>query len=38
MNVALADSSVRTVSPGISQRTWTSALLPDEGQALGSDW
>ena len=38
MNVALADSSVRGVSPGVSQRTWASALLPDDGQPLGNDW
>jgi prepilin-type processing-associated H-X9-DG protein len=38
MNVALADSSVRVVAPSISQQTWTRALLPTDGQTLGSDW
>ncbi len=38
MNVALADGSVRVVSPAISQATWTSALLPDDGTPLGADW
>jgi prepilin-type processing-associated H-X9-DG protein len=38
MNVCLADGSGRVVSPAISQTTWTNALLPDDGNALGSDW
>jgi prepilin-type N-terminal cleavage/methylation domain-containing protein/prepilin-type processing-associated H-X9-DG protein len=38
MNVALADGSVRVVNPGISQQTWTYALLPRDGQILGPDW
>jgi prepilin-type processing-associated H-X9-DG protein len=38
MNVALADGSVRGVSPGISQNTWTSALLPRDNLPLGNDW
>jgi prepilin-type N-terminal cleavage/methylation domain-containing protein/prepilin-type processing-associated H-X9-DG protein len=38
MNVALADGSVRNVSPAISQATWTAALLPNDGQPLGGDW
>jgi prepilin-type N-terminal cleavage/methylation domain-containing protein len=38
MNVALADGSVRGVSPSISQTTWTRALLPRDGQVLGNDW
>jgi len=38
MNVAMADSSVRTVSPSVSQLTWTYALLPQDGQTLGNDW
>jgi hypothetical protein len=29
---------VRVVSPGISQTTWTRALLPRDGQVLGNDW
>jgi prepilin-type N-terminal cleavage/methylation domain-containing protein len=38
MNVVLADASVRNVSPGVSQLTWTHALLPRDGQVLGNDW
>jgi prepilin-type N-terminal cleavage/methylation domain-containing protein/prepilin-type processing-associated H-X9-DG protein len=38
MNVALADGSVRLVSPAISQQTWTTALLPRDGGVPGSDW
>jgi len=38
MNVCLADGSVRVVTPAISQQTWTNALLPRDGQILGSDW
>jgi prepilin-type processing-associated H-X9-DG protein len=38
MNVTLADGSVRNVSPAITQATWTNAMLPTDGQALGSDW
>jgi prepilin-type N-terminal cleavage/methylation domain-containing protein len=38
MNVALVDSSVRSVSPAVSPLTWTYALLPNDGQPLGSDW
>jgi prepilin-type N-terminal cleavage/methylation domain-containing protein len=38
MNVAMGDGSVRSVSSGISQATWTQALLPRDGQPLGSDW
>ena len=38
MNVALADGSVRLVSPSISQQTWTAALLPRDGNSLGNDW
>jgi prepilin-type processing-associated H-X9-DG protein len=38
MNVALMDGSVRFVKAGISQATWTSALLPNDGTPLGSDW
>jgi prepilin-type N-terminal cleavage/methylation domain-containing protein len=36
--VALGDGSVRTVSPGISGLTWRNAVLPKDGQVLGSDW
>jgi prepilin-type N-terminal cleavage/methylation domain-containing protein len=38
MNVVLADSSVRVVTPAVSQATWTRALLPADGQVLGGDW
>jgi len=38
IQVLLMDGSVRTVTPSISQSTWTFAILPDDGQVLGSDW
>jgi prepilin-type N-terminal cleavage/methylation domain-containing protein len=38
LQVALADGSCRTVSPTVSGLTWRNALLPDDGQALGTDW
>jgi prepilin-type N-terminal cleavage/methylation domain-containing protein/prepilin-type processing-associated H-X9-DG protein len=38
MNVAMFDSSVRSVSPSVSQSTWTAVLLPQDGEPLGSDW
>jgi prepilin-type N-terminal cleavage/methylation domain-containing protein/prepilin-type processing-associated H-X9-DG protein len=38
INVALADGSVRTVGTGISQATWTAAMLPRDGTPLGTDW
>jgi hypothetical protein len=38
MNVALMDGSVRNVTAGLSQATWTNALLPNDGQVLGADW
>ncbi len=38
MNVALMDGSVRNISAGLSQQTWTNALNPSDGQVLGSDW
>jgi prepilin-type N-terminal cleavage/methylation domain-containing protein len=38
MNVALMDGSVRNVSAAMSQKTWTNALNPADGQILGSDW
>jgi prepilin-type N-terminal cleavage/methylation domain-containing protein len=34
----LGDGSVRMVSSGISQATWTNALYPNDGNVLGSDW
>lgn len=38
MNVCLADGSARVVTAAVSQQTWTYALLPSDGQTLGSDW
>jgi prepilin-type N-terminal cleavage/methylation domain-containing protein/prepilin-type processing-associated H-X9-DG protein len=38
MNVCLADGSVRVVNPGISQASWTAALLPRDNQNPGNDW
>ncbi len=34
----LGDGSVRTVSSGVSLATWTNAVLPADGNPLGSDW
>ncbi|MFL5240897.1 MAG: DUF1559 domain-containing protein [Gemmataceae bacterium] len=34
----LADGSARGVSGDISQATWTSAIIPDDGRPLGADW
>jgi len=36
--VGLMDGSVRGVTSGVSQATWQSALIPDDGIPLGSDW
>jgi prepilin-type N-terminal cleavage/methylation domain-containing protein len=38
LQVALADGSVRSLSPNISQSTWTYALLPQDGHVLDADW
>jgi prepilin-type N-terminal cleavage/methylation domain-containing protein len=38
MNVALMDGSVRNISASLSQKTWTNALNPSDGQVLGGDW
>jgi len=38
MNVALADGSVRFLSPGISGTTWWNAVIPNDGNVLGNDW
>lgn len=38
MLVALADGSVRTLSPGMSQETYWGAVTPNGGEVLGSDW
>ncbi|MEO2090243.1 MAG: DUF1559 domain-containing protein [Gemmataceae bacterium] len=34
----LADGSVRTVSPNVSDRTFWSAVTPNGGEVLGADW
>jgi type II secretory pathway pseudopilin PulG len=36
--VLLGDASARVVAENISQKTWHSAILPDDGVELGSDW
>jgi len=36
--VALGDGSVRTVSTGVTQTTWYSAINPADGVPLGADW
>jgi prepilin-type N-terminal cleavage/methylation domain-containing protein len=36
--VGLADGSVRGVTASITPATWSSALLPADGNVLGSDW
>jgi prepilin-type N-terminal cleavage/methylation domain-containing protein/prepilin-type processing-associated H-X9-DG protein len=38
MNVALADGSVRVVSPAVSGATWWAAVTPGGGEVLGPDW
>ena len=38
MLVALADGSVRTLSPGMSPATYWAAITPDGGEILGNDW
>jgi type II secretory pathway pseudopilin PulG len=38
LQVALADGSCRTISPGITGLTWRNALIPNDGQLLGPDW
>jgi len=38
MLVGLGDGSVRSVSGSVSVATWRSALLPNDGRVLGSDW
>jgi prepilin-type N-terminal cleavage/methylation domain-containing protein len=38
MLVALADGSVRPLSPGISGPTWWAACTPNGGEVLGTDW
>jgi type II secretory pathway pseudopilin PulG len=36
--VAICDGSVRTVSTGISHKTWKEAMTPNGGEVLGNDW
>jgi prepilin-type N-terminal cleavage/methylation domain-containing protein len=36
--VMLMDGSVRGVSASVSQTTWSEAVVPDDGNTLGSDW
>ncbi len=38
INVALADGSVRFVSPSVSSPTWWAAMTPAGNEILGSDW
>lgn len=38
LQVAMADGSVRSVSPGISQQTWNYLMQPADGHPLGTDW
>jgi len=38
MNIALMDGSVRTISSSLTQTTWSNALNPADGKALGTDW
>jgi prepilin-type N-terminal cleavage/methylation domain-containing protein len=38
INVALADGSVRSLSPTISSLTWYQACTPNGGESLGDDW
>jgi prepilin-type N-terminal cleavage/methylation domain-containing protein len=38
MQVGMADGSVRGVAQGLSFTTWISALTPNGGEVLGSDW
>jgi len=36
--VGLMDGSVRGVNSGLSAATWSNALMPADGNVLGSDW
>jgi hypothetical protein len=38
MSVALADGSVRTISPRVSPETFWAAVTPAGGEVLGNDW
>jgi prepilin-type N-terminal cleavage/methylation domain-containing protein len=36
--VALGDGSVRSISAGVSAKTWNGAITPSGGEVLGNDW
>jgi len=36
--VLMMDGSVRGVNPSISLQTWSYAVTPDDGQAMGANW
>lgn len=38
VNCCLADGSIRSVGGSITQATWQNALMPADGNVLGSDW
>ena len=38
MNVALADGSVHTVSPGVSQQTWNYLMQPRDEHQITEEW
>src|SRR5262249_20597078 len=38
IQVLLGDGSVKMVGPGVSVPTWSRAVLPADGQPLGSNW
>jgi hypothetical protein len=38
MLVALADGSVRTLAPSMSEYTYWAAVTPAGGETLGTDW
>jgi len=38
MQAAMADASVRAISPSVSGATWWAALTADQGEVLASDW
>jgi prepilin-type N-terminal cleavage/methylation domain-containing protein len=38
LNVAMADGSIKTVTAGVSSTTWSAAMQPNDGTALGPDW
>ena len=38
MSVCLADASVKSIDPNMSQTTFCYALCPSDGNALGNDW